>query len=307
MSDSFHDVVNYVIPPIVLLVGLAGNIVGFLVFFGNKNMAKIGPGLTYLLLFSTDTIYLLQIIIIYLAYAFNLNLLTYTDLSCKIYIYFNYALDALSPFLLVYISIEKYFSIYLSSQKLRSIKFQLIYFFILLFFNLTVSIVHPFSYSLKSYSTPNSTNSVNNSELLVCDFNSYSGQLISSYLDFINRAVVPYILMFVFSTLLIISIFKSRNRTRSATQNRYFKKDVIFSITSFLMNLTFILLNLPLSVVLFLPDIYVNSFDIFLLTFYIYYLSYGCNFYVLYITNSIVRKESKRNFFKKSAATYTHN
>jgi hypothetical protein len=89
---------------------------------------------------------------------------------------------------------------------------------------------------------------------------------------------------------LVISIFKSRNRTRSATQNNNFKKDVIFSVTSFLLNLTFILLNLPLSVILFEPN-YIYSNDVFLLTFYIYYFSYGCNFYILYCTNSIFRKE----------------
>ncbi len=288
-SDTFHYVVNYIIPPIVLLVGLSGNLIGFGVFFGNKNMAKIGPALVYLLLFSTDTVYLLQMIINYLGYSFSLDLTIISDLSCKIYIYFNYSLDALSPYLLVYISIEKYFSIYLSSRKLRARKVQLFYFFILLFFNLVLGIVFPFCYSLIEYSESNSTNSVYNPNY-VCNFNSYSGQLISSYLDLINRALVPFFLMLVFSTLLVISIFKSRNRTRSATQNKNFKKDVTFSVTSFLLNLTFILLNLPLSVILFEPN-YIYSNDVFLLTFYIYYFSYGCNFYILYCTNSIFRKE----------------
>jgi hypothetical protein len=56
------------------------------------------------------------------------------------------------------------------------------------------------------------------------------------------------------------------------------------------MNLLFILLNLPLSVVLFIPGYFTD--DSFIFTFYIYYFSYGVNFYVIFLTNSIFRDET---------------
>ena len=63
------------------------------------------------------------------------------------------------------------------------------------------------------------------------------------------------------------------------------------------MNLLFMVLNLPLSMVQLFPN-YSNI--AYLSTFYLFYFSYGVNFYVLFLTNSIFRKEVCRLFKKKS-------
>ena len=47
----------YVLPPLILILGLFGNIMGTLVISG-KNLKRIGPVLTYKLLFISDSIYL---------------------------------------------------------------------------------------------------------------------------------------------------------------------------------------------------------------------------------------------------------
>jgi hypothetical protein len=48
---------NYILPPVILLLGLFGNIMGIVVF-SRKNLKKSGPVLIYKFLFISDSIYL---------------------------------------------------------------------------------------------------------------------------------------------------------------------------------------------------------------------------------------------------------
>ncbi len=66
--------VIYLMPPIVFIIGLVGNVVGFLVML-RKNLAKIGPRIMYRFLLMMDIINLLSIIVVYLKSVFNIDLL----------------------------------------------------------------------------------------------------------------------------------------------------------------------------------------------------------------------------------------
>jgi hypothetical protein len=48
---------TFLFPPIIVLIGIFGNIMGFIVV-SRKKMEKIGPVLIFKLLFISDTIYL---------------------------------------------------------------------------------------------------------------------------------------------------------------------------------------------------------------------------------------------------------
>lgn len=68
--------VNLVLAPIILLIGILGNLLALLVL-SNKKIKKIGPVLFYRLLFITDSAFLITIVILYLQTGFsfdNLNL-----------------------------------------------------------------------------------------------------------------------------------------------------------------------------------------------------------------------------------------
>jgi hypothetical protein len=65
--------------------------------------------------------------------------------------------------------------------------------------------------------------------------------------------------------------------------NRKFQKDIKFSITSIGLNLIFILFNLPVSIAI----LFGQSDIIFALCYFIFYLSYGINFFILIFFNSI--------------------
>ena len=166
---------------------------------------------------------------------------------------------------------------------------QLIYFLLLTAFNLIYYLAIPFCYDVVDYNL----NKVNASENLGCEFINYEAQMIASYMDLTMRDILPCSLMFIFSSLSIITIFRVRRKVSHTTSR--IMRNIRFTLITLSMNLLFTLMSLPLAIVLFIPGYY--SSTSFIVTFYIFYFSYGVNFYVMCLSNSLVRKEVI-NFFK---------
>ena len=76
--------VYYAMAPLVLGIGLLGNITALVVLF-KDNLKKIGPILMYKLMFIWDTIYITLSLVTYFQYTFNLDLTIVSKLFCKIY------------------------------------------------------------------------------------------------------------------------------------------------------------------------------------------------------------------------------
>ena len=224
------------------------------------------------------------------AYDFDPTIIS--NLGCKIYQFFNYGLDALSPWCLVYISVEKFISIAYPSKRyiLKKKQNQTLFFIILCLFNFFYRLNIPFSAGLMS---------INN--LTICFFDTYENQLIISNMDLVNLILIPFILMILFSSLLIGSIFKARRRVglnNSDRENRRRKQDIKVSFSLLSMNLLFILLNLPLNVALLLPAKYFNI-ELYVFFSYVFNISSGINFYLNLLTNSIFRSEFISLFIKR--------
>jgi hypothetical protein len=73
------------------------------------------------------------------------------------------------------------------------------------------------------------------------------------------------------------------------------KKFVLFRKNNSIKILLFVLLNLPVEIYLFLP-FYIDTYTFLV---YIFYISYGVNFYILLVTNSLFRKQFYSLFYKK--------
>jgi hypothetical protein len=294
---KFQFFVIYVFPPMILCFGMIGNMVG-LVVVSQKKMKKIGPRLTYLFLFLMDTIFLPLIIINHLGYAYGLDLLVVNSISCKINTYINFFLGAVSPWLLVYISVEKFISIQYpgKSFSFRSLKNQLIYFIVLI-----VSCCSYYTPIIFSYDI---TTTYENNTIVskFCYFNSIQDLIIGTWMDLALRCLTPFILMLIFSILLISAIFRARGRVLSAftsAQNNRFEREIRHAITSIIMNITFILFEMPLSVSLLQSFVSANWSYINQFTFYLFYCSYSINFYVMFISNSLFRNEFLNLFILK--------
>lgn len=291
---SMKFIINFVLPSFVLITGLIGNLFGYIII-SRKKLAKIGPVKIYKYLFAIDSFYLIQIVASSLEYSYCLNLATHSSLSCKFYIYFNYSIAAISPWLLVYIIIERLISFKYPSKRfvLREDSNQIAYFILVfLYISLLYIPIPIYNNILTEYLNNTLVNSTGN-EKLICDFISSKSRKVLNYYDLILRILIPSILMLLSSFQMISNFFQLRRRIKQnflqANNTSRFKRDILFAITSLILNLVFIILNLPFSLILFLPKFF--DFDMFLLTFFIYYASYGVNFYLMLLTNSLFRNE----------------
>ena len=77
-------------------------------------------------------------------------------------------------------------------------------------------------------------------------------------------------------------------------------RDRIYTKSSFFMNLVFILLNLPISILYFYPGVLLNSYlNVFIL--HLQILSYGISFYIIIIMNTKFRASLWKILRKKKA------
>ena len=132
--DDFLYFVKYIFPIAILAFGLIGNTLGILVLC-NKDLKNIGPRNTYIFLFLSDSFYLLQIIETHFSLTYKLNLASLSELACKLWNYCNYSFATVSPYLIVYISIERCISITRPAWKffMRKARHQLIWFILVTF------------------------------------------------------------------------------------------------------------------------------------------------------------------------------
>lgn len=126
--NPYEFFVYYLMQPIALGLGLVGNLIG-LSIFRRKKMEKIGPVRMYQILFLTDTFFILQSIESFLNNTFEIGLTKTLGLTCKIFIFVNYASYILSPMALFYISLEKFVSIKYPGKRflLNKKKYQVIF------------------------------------------------------------------------------------------------------------------------------------------------------------------------------------
>ena len=243
----------------------------------------------YMYLFSTDTFFLVQLIFNYIS--FNWPDYDPTVMSiyvCKIYLFISYVTGPLSPYLIVYISVERFVAFKYPSRKsiMRSKRNQVVYLAFIIVYNFLLYLPIPIFFEISS---GNSTNQTGN--MKQCTFVNLEIQMILNLMDTVNRVLLPFILMIVFTVLLIFSIVRSSQRIAAnlsrSKQNKRLKRDIKISISLIFINIFYILLALPISIA---GNVSVLSFE-FVLTCYILYIAYGINFYLILFTNSLVSTE----------------
>lgn len=279
----FDFFVINIFPILLILMEIVGSIFGLLVL-KKKKLKKIGPLHMYRYLFIVGIVNSPKVLQYYL-HNFNIQFETSSVLACRLVSYYWYVTFPLSPMILVYISIERFFLIKYPDKKhiLNKKINQYIYMTILVGFNLLINIWIPFDYDL--ITKKNSTN-------LKCATQNKRGH----FLIVLNSNIIPYSLIIVFTILLIYSVFKSRSRVVSNYTDRQkttFKRDVKFAFTSISLNVIFFLCNLPLTFTL-----YYSYPGLFLFFLYLHLLSFSINFYLLFIFNSLFRDEFL-SFFSK--------
>lgn len=293
-------ILNMYLQPIIVLIGLAGNLLNFLVF-SRKKFEKLATKNIFRTIAVIDTFCLLQIIDKFFQYGFGFYLRKYSNLTCKVFTFLIYSFGPMSAWLLVFISIERFISISMPSARIGILfkrkSFQAKIISCIFAYNLIYYTPFLFRVENKCLLEYNLTNVTIDSKYC-CDFVDLESQSILSYLDGFNSSIVPFCLMLLSSLMNTISIFKSRFRLRNAQQaqkahkdqnKKRLKRDIQFALTSIYMNVLFIAFNLPISVIIFFSDhitslIYVIMVDL-------YYSSYVINFFIYLAFNSLYRDE----------------
>lgn len=296
---TLEYILNMYLQPIIVIIGLTGNILNFLVF-SRKKFEKLATRNIFKTIAVIDTFCLLQIIDHFFKYGFGFYLRRQSNLTCKMFTFLIYSFGPMSAWLLVFISVERFISISRMSSRIGIVfkqeAFQakvicLIFAYNLIYYSPFLVLVEN-----KCLHNGNFTNVTINSKYC-CDFVDLKSQSVLSYLDGLNSSIVPFCLMLLSSLMIIISLFKSRFRLRHAqagpkerkqqTRKRL-KRDIQFAITSIYMNLIFIAFNFPICVALFLDNI---TSLLYLIMVDLYYSSYVVNFFIYLAFNSLYRDE----------------
>ena len=294
MANIFHFFVSKILPLIILATGLCGNCFGLMTVSSKK--LKIVPLVIMKGLFIMDTVYLIQIIPHFLNTGLEINILKVSSFVCKTFRYIQFSLDAVSPWLIVYLSVDRLVTIRYFSRKnpFKNKTVQLSYVFTLLTFNFFYYLPIAFYYdNLVSNQTSNET--------LICAFTSSKAQLVLSTLDAINMLLAPFTVMLICSILLIVAVVMSSKRVitnYTHRENKRFYQDIRFAFTTVSLNLVFFALNLPLVLAVYLMTEYKST--LFHVCNYMFYASYAADFFVFFISNSQFRQAFLARFSSKS-------
>jgi len=291
-------------PLMIIFFGLIGNLFG-LVTLGKckQEDSEIGPIQMYRFLFITDSIILLSFINFSMDKGYSMGLYLFSSFSCKLFFSVTVSLYSLSTFILIYILIESYLTIRypVESNLIRKNKSQFIYLIIILIVNFIY--FSPVYSNLNIIELNSTINSDNNITIIrfkqTCDIESNKNEI--SILAFINRILLPLILIIFFSTILIYKISTSKERINtfySVRERKRFKKDVHLSIISILFNFIQFSFNIPVIFIAFINNDIQSPAFLFCLN--VFHLSYAFNFYFLLFVNSLFRDDFFSFFFTKN-------
>jgi len=271
--------------PIIFTIGIVGDVFGLLVL-QRKNLAKIGPRIMYRFLFVMDIINLLSIIVFYLNTAFKFDVLIVFNYVCKLFVYLNIWLGSISPFILIYISVEKIVATKYPSRKyfLRKTKTQIIYFLFILSFNSVYNLITLFVTDIIRIPIDNSTT------ISVCgSIDDYVLVTTFNLMIIINRVILPTILMILSSIIFLNSIWNLNQRiAQNFGTNQNLKKQIMRIVSLIILNISYIIFPLPISIVVFF---YTPNNIEFIVSYYFKMIAYSINFFIILFTNSLFRKE----------------
>ena len=298
----------YLYPPLFVL-GTIGNIIKYIVFSRPKFRNNFFNLFRYLSI--TSSIVMLYVIIDFMSYLFNMNLENVSYPFCKSVLFIVYSMGGSTGWILVLISIDRTICIFNINNKLITmfIKSYNSVIIVVVFLNLLYYI--PMIVS-KEYNLKNETNST---IIFTCESNDANS--IVHWMDLFNSALIPFALMVFLTTFTLIKLNKIRSKTNLNLNKSIYKtnnqnninsntnsnnnlnlrsKDLKFAFTSIILNLSFLILNLPIALYLLLSpylDLVGTQTDdmLYVVTSFFYYMNFGINFYINLIVNSLFKNE----------------
>lgn len=278
---SIETFLNATIPSLLLITSIVSNIFIILVY-SRKRFQKVHTRNIWRLLSLVDIFCCLQIIK-HLSYnLFGIKLYTFSIYTCKFITYFSY-FSSISAWLHVYLTCERFFSILFPSFNTLIRRKQVCITALIFASNILF-------YSQRFFL----------SGIVTKQNETYCGNMLDSslkifmWIDLLNSALIPFILMFLCSMYLTVYVLDQRKRIQKNTQstmemkNRKLKRDIKFSLTLIFLNFAFIALNLPINIYFIVDS---DSYIWYSILDDLYYSCYAVNFFIYFSFNSIFREE----------------
>lgn len=270
--------------PFIIILGVIGNILSLLVYSRKKFENTI-----FKILFKTIAIFDLIATIVplhsYFLFKFNYDINLLSEFSCRFFEYLIYVISPCSTYILVYVSFDRMMNVMNSNLfKFRNSKqFQIRLCWFIFIFNFIFYLPIPYH---KELLVMMQNSSKKRTECFLND----DGFI--HWVDLFYSTLIPFVLMLIFTTITIVSLFRSRKRTIGIKP-----KDIKFAITSISIDISFFLLVGPLTLYFLIVNYVRIDYDTFLVYFIFfcsfYSLNYSIRFYIYIFVNSIFRREFK--------------
>ena len=284
------ELINSIIALFIIINGLIGNTICFIIFKRQK-LSKL-PIIYFLRAMCIfDSLSVLNYTHRYLRLVFNINIRTILSFLCKFLVYFVYSVGSVQGWILVFLSFERFLSIRFPRKFvfIHNKKFHMGMILFIYSYNLLYYIPYIIFYNV--YPNAQSTNLTNQTLVSDCtDIDSFRFNILVT-MDLFNSTIIPSILMLI-STLMVIYVFyqsKAQMKLNKSDKKRI-NKSLMFTLTVILMNLIYLLFNLPITVApYFSSDI--DGSDLDWITYHLYYGSFSVQIYIYLASNRIFRRE----------------
>ena len=287
---------NLTLSFILVLFGLTGNVIIFLVFRRSK-FNKTLPRNYFCLLAFTEAISLISVVPYHLTVT-GISIYTWNVYYCKILSFIGYFFPAVSSWLLVIINIERFISVnYKSIIIFGQISFQTTVVGALFMVNFIIyfTLVHGINLvNAKGFliNDDNLVSNLTNKTTVYCAQRYNQPVLLISWLNIVNKFFLPLAFMLICSIGIIHSIYVTHKKMMNDFMSRNLKrlkKNIFYSMAIISLSVAFLVFNLPI-IFHFLSLYFLNSVAILFLDL-VFYAQYIFNIFVYFILNAKFRRE----------------
>lgn len=271
---------------VVLIIGLIGNLISFIIF-SRKKFRKNSISTYCRVLAVFESLVLVELIVNVGQIFFNILIIDLSDVACKIFFYVSAEYASMSAWTLVAFSLDKMLNMKKRrSSILKNKCFQWSIVAIIVVFNLLLFIEVPII--LKREYSPFYT------KLFYCDISSipFYNAFIIVYL--FESGLIPFAVMLISSIVTIILLIKSGKALEQAgnLDTRRKTRDTKYAISSLTFNFAFIAFKMPL-VVIYILIAYNSTIDLYFyyISLFLYYFNASSTFFIHFISNSLFRRE----------------
>jgi hypothetical protein len=296
--ERFQQTIFRYVSPLIIIISLGANLLAYVVYSGKSLRYK--PMTFYtkalILINSACSLLLIRKIASY-GYSYQINLMS--DYLCKLD-GFPYFMTTVSSYLLLAISFDRMICISYPKRfaAFKRKNFQTFLVISIIIFNLIF--YWPFLLYFRisqndsiTYHSNTSTNESISPNEKVCLIDHTFLDEIHNWLDLLNSTIVPFVLMILFTSIMLVKVYQSKRRlSRTGSyKRRANKRETNLALVSISLNVIFLVFNLPIvltSLIELDSDYEAISNTV---TTNLFYSNFGSLFFINVLVNKLFKKE----------------